>query len=231
MLHKLYKISISFLVTILVLAFLTKGWSIICTKIAIKLYYGSRSSWDRIYILSDMNMNNAIAEFIADLAYHVVDEPTSIIYLTPQECILNKCRPDLILSQEVSFFVGNSSNYQTGKFSSSVIDYVNLADYSIDSSEGIIGLNIWGDRILFGIPKKPPHKLFAPMMVRYIVEDELFKKTLMIQDRVRQMEKAKTFRSKKVKSMRNKAVEHYNFARFKDNAKINQHYSFKPNNK
>ena len=206
MLEKFYKASITIVVSLIFFTFFTRSWSIICSKIAVRFCYGSKSSWDKIYIVADQQINDDIMGLITDISYDIVDEPTTISYISPYECVLNKCNPDVIISRDISFFEANRINYPLGKFDFGTVNFVGMTDLTINNTHNIIGLDFWENHMLFGIPKKTKHKFFASLLIKRITRDKLFHRKVLVEERMRQIERAKQAKNKKTTQMKEKTL-------------------------
>ena len=208
MLERFYKALIYTFTLVSLDIAIAKFWSMSSTKIAIRLYYGNKSTWEKIYMIYDQKIDYVTKDLILNIGYSLLDEPTVIIDVTPEECLLNKCTPDFMIAKDPSFIHDNAITYPIGRFSSNTLSYVGLLDNIFSSSESIVPIPIWKEDIFFANIKNSKNKSFVDLLIKSISLDISLRDIALVESRIAEMEKRSRARLKNVNKMRDKAIKY-----------------------
>jgi hypothetical protein len=211
MIALLYRRIIFVIIIMIIITATSKIWSSMCTKAALRLYYGSKSKWDKIYIVTDLKEHGNTLSFITSSLYEALDSPTTVITLTPYECRFNECTPDLLLSYDVDKIEEASQRYPISKFSHTTLAYMSISNSMINDNHNIIGTKIWRKMVYFAIPKSSKHSSYVNMMIKMIARDKILAKELEVKEIMELKSLSEKKQKEKIEAMRKKATEYYHY--------------------
>ena len=202
MLSSFYKKTLTFVVVILALFLLSYSWGSLCTKTAVRIYYGKKSQWDRVYLVTNMEENNLQLSAVITSFYDAISSPTVVTSLTIQECKLNKCKPDMIVSSSQQFIEEAIKIYPTSELSSATINHIISGDGMVNKSGNIASISIWKKDCFISITKTSKQKTFISLMLKTMSANNSVKNTYEMQKIIEIQRKKQESAKKKIDFMR-----------------------------
>ncbi|MDA7845288.1 hypothetical protein N9A04_00365 [Rickettsiales bacterium] len=168
------------------------------------MHYGSKTTWSQYYVLTDINEKDLDFKFIVTSFYNKFDQPMNIISLTTEECLMNDCRPDIIISKEISSVQESSKFFELSKFHTKTTDYVTSNIGSRYYDDKIMLIYMWKNTpMYFGLFKTSKNLKLSERIIKNFVSDECLTRYIELEDKILQIKEIEAKNKAKAETMQN----------------------------